>query len=73
MSVIVVLIALSLIVAAGFLIAFFWAVRSGQYNDTYTPAIRMLFEDKDAPVVSSQRGEGRDSGADKEKNNTEEK
>jgi len=46
MSVIVVLIGISLIVAIGFLIAFLWAVKSGQYNDTYTPSIRMLFDDE---------------------------
>lgn len=45
MSVIVVLIGISLLVAAGFLAAFLWAVRSGQYNDTYTPSVRMLFDD----------------------------
>ena len=45
MSVIVVLIAVSLTVALGFLIAFLWAVKNGQYNDTYTPSVRMLFED----------------------------
>lgn len=39
------LIILSLIVAAGFLIAFIWAVRSGQYDDDYTPSVRMLFDD----------------------------
>ena len=39
------LLILSLIVAAGFLIAFIWAVRSGQYDDDYTPSVRMLFDD----------------------------
>jgi len=39
------LIILSLIVAAGFLIAFFWAVRNGQFDDSVTPSIRMLFDD----------------------------
>ena len=48
MSVIVVLIGFSLLVAAGFLAAFFWAVKSGQYNDTYTPSVRILFDQKDA-------------------------
>jgi cbb3-type cytochrome oxidase maturation protein len=38
---------LSLVVAVGFLIAFFWAVRSGQYEDDYTPAMRILFEESD--------------------------
>lgn len=46
MSVIVVLIGVSLFVALGFLIAFLWAVKSGQYNDTYTPSIRILFDDE---------------------------
>ena len=46
MSVIVVLIGISLLVAVGFLIAFLWAVKSGQYNDTYTPSVRMLFDDE---------------------------
>jgi cbb3-type cytochrome oxidase maturation protein len=46
MSVIVVLIGLSLLVAIGFLIAFLWAVKNGQYKDTYTPSVRILFEDK---------------------------
>ncbi len=50
MYVIIILIAASLLVAVGFLFAFWWAVRSGQYEDTYTPAIRMLFEDKSVPA-----------------------
>jgi cbb3-type cytochrome oxidase maturation protein len=45
MSVIIVLIAFSICVAGGFLIAFLWAVRSGQYEDPHTPSIRILFED----------------------------
>jgi len=35
-----------LFVAIGFLIAFLWSVRNGQYSDTYTPSVRMLFEDE---------------------------
>ncbi|MDZ4844704.1 MAG: cbb3-type cytochrome oxidase assembly protein CcoS [Chitinophagales bacterium] len=46
MSVLFVLLIVSLIVAMGFLVAFIWAIRSGQFDDTYTPSIRMLFEDK---------------------------
>lgn len=48
MSVIFVLIVISLIVAVAFLIAFIWAVRSGQYDDDYTPSVRMLFDDKES-------------------------
>lgn len=46
MKIIFFLIILSLIVALGFLAAFFWAVRSGQYDDDYTPSIRILFDDQ---------------------------
>jgi cbb3-type cytochrome oxidase maturation protein len=44
MSVIVVLIGFSILVAAGFLLAFLWAVRSGQYDDDVSPSVRMLFD-----------------------------
>ena len=46
MSVMFILIIASLLVAIGFLIAFLWAVKSGQYEDKYTPKIRMLLDDK---------------------------
>ncbi|GJQ64712.1 MAG: cytochrome oxidase maturation protein Cbb3 [Melioribacteraceae bacterium] len=46
MEIIVVLIIASLLVALGFLGAFIWAVKSGQYDDKYTPAVRILFENK---------------------------
>ncbi len=46
MSAIVVLIFGSLLVSVGFLIAFIWAVKSGQFDDNYTPSIRMLLDDK---------------------------
>ena len=45
MSVIFLLILISLVVAILFLIAFIWAVRSGQYEDDYTPSVRVLFDD----------------------------
>jgi cbb3-type cytochrome oxidase maturation protein len=43
--VIVLLIGVSLLIAVGFLVAFLIAVRQGQYKDTHTPAIRVLFDD----------------------------
>ncbi|WP_187261851.1 cbb3-type cytochrome oxidase assembly protein CcoS [Pontibacter beigongshangensis] len=46
MFIIFLLIGISVLVAAGFLGAFLWAVRSGQYDDDYTPAVRMLFENE---------------------------
>ncbi len=45
MSIIFLLILFSLILAIGFLLAFIWSVRDGQYDDDYTPSVRMLFED----------------------------
>jgi len=47
MSVIVVLIGFSIIVAAGFLVAFLWAVKSGQYDDDISPSIRILFDNEE--------------------------
>lgn len=46
MSVLIILIGASLVVAAGFLVSFFWAVRSGQYDDDYSPSVRILFENE---------------------------
>ncbi|MEO6229109.1 MAG: cbb3-type cytochrome oxidase assembly protein CcoS [Ferruginibacter sp.] len=45
MSAIIVLIGISVFVAGCFLAAFLWSVSSGQYDDDYTPSVRMLFED----------------------------
>lgn len=46
MSVIYILLAISIAVAIVFFIAFIWAVRKGQYDDSYTHSVRMLFEDE---------------------------
>ena len=46
MSVIYVLLATSVTVAVAFFAAFVLSVKSGQYDDTYTPSVRMLFEDE---------------------------
>jgi len=40
------LITISIVVAIFFLYAFIRAVKSGQYDDDYTPSVRMLFEDE---------------------------
>ncbi len=46
MSVIYVLLAISITVAIIFFIAFVFSVKSGQYDDAYTPSVRMLFDDE---------------------------
>lgn len=54
MSAIYLLIGFSLVVAIGFLGVFLWAVRSGQYEDSYTPSVRMLFDDgTQSPIAPS--------------------
>ena len=55
MKIIFVLIAVSLLVAVGFLAAFIWAVKSGQYEDDYTPSIRMLFDDKPSASTKDEK------------------
>jgi cbb3-type cytochrome oxidase maturation protein len=60
MSVILILILASLAVAVAFLAGFIWAVKSGQFEDTCTPAMRILSEDdsakQDRPETSPARG-----------------
>ena len=46
MAIIIGLILISLSIAILFLAIFFWNMKSGQYDDTYTPSVRMLFDDK---------------------------
>lgn len=36
----------SLIIALFFLGSFLWAIKTGQYEDDYTPSVRILFEDE---------------------------
>lgn len=60
MEIILYIIIVSLIVAGGFLMAFFWAVNDGQYEDDLTPSMRILIDDdmlepigKDQPTSNS--------------------
>ena len=55
MSVIVLLIVAGGLVAGGFLVAFVWAVRSGQFDDTFTPAVRVLLESGNRDAGSGMR------------------
>jgi cbb3-type cytochrome oxidase maturation protein len=58
MSVMFILILASLFVAVGFLLAFLWAVRSGQYEDKYTPSIRMLMDNVKHKVEKKDKATG---------------
>ena len=55
MNVLFVLIPLALLLAGAGVAAFAWAVRSGQFDDVETPAIRMLLDDEPEPPSSSSR------------------
>jgi cbb3-type cytochrome oxidase maturation protein len=55
MEVIYLLIAFSLLVALTFLGLFFWAVKSGQFDDQYTPSMRILFDNTDSKKQTSNQ------------------
>lgn len=46
MSVVFILVFVAIAMAGGFLVAFIWSVKNGQYDDTYTPSVRILFDDQ---------------------------
>jgi cbb3-type cytochrome oxidase maturation protein len=46
MEVIIILLSASILIAAGFLTAFIWSVKNGQYDDDYSPSVRILFDNK---------------------------
>ncbi|MBO3116132.1 cbb3-type cytochrome oxidase assembly protein CcoS [Winogradskyella sp. DF17] len=54
MSVIYIVLTVSVIVGVGFFIVFLMAVKSGQYDDSYTPSVRILFEDELVKEKSKQ-------------------
>ncbi|MBZ5859507.1 cbb3-type cytochrome oxidase assembly protein CcoS [Flavihumibacter profundi] len=54
MSVIILLLLASIFVAAIFLAGFIWSVKSGQYDDDYSPPVRMLFDDKPSQESSKK-------------------
>jgi len=44
-----------MVVAGGFLIAFLWSAKSGQFDDDYTPSVRILFDDASQENTSSKK------------------
>lgn len=54
MNILYLLIGVSLLAALIFLALFIWAVRSGQYEDNYTPSVRILFEDEEVEEEENQ-------------------
>lgn len=66
MSILVVLIIVSLLVAVGFLAAFIWAVRSGQYDDASTPSYRMLWDDATPEKESKKKNNNQSTNQNKQ-------
>jgi len=56
-QIIFLLIAFSLVLAIGFLIAFIWSVKSGQFEDDYTPSVRILFDNELQDTTTSKKPE----------------
>lgn len=54
MKIMLLLILISLLLAAGFLLVYLWAAGNGQFDDEYTPSVRILFDD--APPVEAETG-----------------
>jgi cbb3-type cytochrome oxidase maturation protein len=54
MNILFVLIGVSLFAALIFLAMFIWAVKTGQYEDNYTPSVRILFEEEDEETNQRQ-------------------
>ena len=46
MIIVIFLLSISLLVALFFLGAYIWGVKSGQFEDDYSPAHRIFFDDK---------------------------
>lgn len=49
MNILYFLVGCSVLMALVFLLAFFWASKSGQHDDLYTPGMRILFEEEELP------------------------
>ncbi len=54
MSVILILIPIALLMAGGFLFSFFWANKEGQFDDTYSPSVRILLDNEGSKTDKNQ-------------------
>jgi cbb3-type cytochrome oxidase maturation protein len=59
-SVLALLLLAGLLLAGGFLAGFVWAARSGQFDDTATPAVRILLDDDFTPGERERPGARRE-------------
>ena len=64
MNIMFLLIGVSLLAAMVFLFLFIWAVKSGQYDDTFTPSVRILFDDDlDSKDVTNNKAKANEKTA----------
>jgi cbb3-type cytochrome oxidase maturation protein len=60
MGMIYIMLIVSLIVALFFLGSFFWATKTGQFDDDYTPSVRILFDDEISQQSNQQSNQQSD-------------
>lgn len=56
-----------MVVAGGFLIGFLWAVKKGQYDDHYSPSVRILFDDQEIQDQEESKIKDKDKEEDESK------
>lgn len=58
MGVIYIMLIVSLIIAIIFLCCFIWSIKNGQYDDDYTPSVRVLFDDENNDSKTNLTNDG---------------
>jgi len=58
MGVIYIMLIVSLVIALVFLCCFIWSIKSGQYDDDYTPSVRVLFDDENNDQKTNLTNDG---------------
>ena len=66
MTIIIFLIGISLTIAIVFVLIFYLTLKSGQYDDTYTPSVRMLFDSKTADATGNRESVNKKATAKKQ-------
>ncbi len=60
MGIIYLMLVVSLVIALFFLASFLWAAKSGQYDDDYSPSVRILFDDEKNQTSNNQTNGSRE-------------
>ena len=58
MGMIYIMLIVSLCLAVFFLVIFLWAAKTGQYDDDYSPSVRILYEDESTSSETNQNNDG---------------